>query len=258
MCFLLFAVRADARYPLIVAANRDEFHHRATAPAAFWPDSDHMLLAGRDLVADGTWLGIHRNGRIAALTNFAGGNDPTSPSRGSLVSEFLQSHVAASDYHERLRITADRYNGFSLVFGDTDTLYYLSNRAGVDEPLLQSAILKSGIHGLSNDALNAPWPKVVDGKARLQAMLDSNAELHTQRLFELIATRGPALNENTDPAHHGDAIRASAFIIGEEYGTRSSTVLMVDAQRRVRFEERSFDRHGHRTNTEQYEFDLTV
>ena len=253
MCFLLFAVRADARYPLIVAANRDEFHHRATAPAAFWSDADDMILAGRDLVAAGTWLGIHRNGRIAALTNFPGDHDPARPSRGSLVSEFLQSQVAASDYYEHLRTTANRYNGFNLVFGNTDALYYLSNRAQVDEPLL-----RSGIHGLSNDSLNTAWPKVVEGKANLQVMLDSNAELHTRQLFELIATRGPAHNESTDPVHHGDAIRASAFIIGEEYGTRSSTVLMVDAQRNVKFEERSFDCHGHCTNTEQYQFDLTI
>ena len=253
MCFLLFALRADARYPLIVAANRDEFHHRATAPAAFWPDVNNTILAGRDLVAGGTWLGVHRSGRIAALTNFPGDHDPACPSRGSLVSEFLQSPVATSDYYEHLRTTADRYNGFNLVFGDTNALYYLSNRAHVDEPLL-----RSGFHGLSNDALNAAWPKVVEGKANLQVMLDSNPELHTQQLFELIATHGPTHNEITDPAHHGDAIRASAFIIGEEYGTRSSTVLLVDAQRKVSFEERSFDRHGHCTNIEQYQFGLTV
>ncbi|MDH3378140.1 MAG: NRDE family protein [Gammaproteobacteria bacterium] len=252
MCFLLFALRADARYPLIVAANRDEFHHRATAPAAFWPDSDNMLLAGRDLIAGGTWLGIHRNGRIAALTNLPGDNNPARPSRGSLVSEFLQNSVSGLDYCEHLRSTADRYNGFNLVFGDTDALYYVSNRVRIGEPLLQS-----GIHGLSNDALNTPWPKVVDGKARLQVMLDSSAELRTQQLFDLVATRGPTHSESTDPAHHGAAIRASAFIIGEQYGTRSSTVLMVDAQRTVRFEERSFDRHGHCTNTERYRFILT-
>ena len=161
MCLLIFAHRVAQHYPLVLAANRDEFHTRPTAQAHFWPQYPEML-AGRDLEQGGTWMGITRQGRFAAITNY---RDParTAPaprSRGELPLQFLVSDNAPAVYLEELRNRAKDYAGFNLLLGDGENLWYYSNSAANNDPRL----LPPGIYGLSNAQLDTPWPKVEDGK----------------------------------------------------------------------------------------------
>src|SRR5262245_40888588 len=179
MCLILIAHRAHPAYPLVVAANRDEWFRRATAPAAFWREAPEVF-AGRDLEQHGTWLGVTRHGRFAALTNYRhpGSNRAEAPSRGGLVSAFLRSRVSPTEYLERLRDVAARYNGFSLLARDGTTLCYFSNREG------EIRNLAPGIYGLSNSLLDVPWPKVQSGKTRLAAVLDGSP--NTSALLDLL------------------------------------------------------------------------
>ena len=159
MCLILFAFRVHPFYPLIVAANRDEFLERPTAAASFWSDQNE-ILAGRDLSAGGTWLGITRGGRFAAITNHRDlrrrrPNDPLS--RGSLVLSALKSEPDLK--------SADRYDGFNLLFGSALDLRYSNN---IDGSLSD---VSPGIHGLSNHLLNTPWPKVLKAKTGFLSLI---------------------------------------------------------------------------------------
>jgi uncharacterized protein with NRDE domain len=166
MCLILLSLKSHPTYKLIIAANRDEYYDRPTAQATFWEESPE-LLAGRDLRAGGTWLGITKKGRIAAITNY---RDPASIkdhalSRGKLVSNFLLGEKSPVDYLERLDQKADEYNGFSLIVGEKDELYWYSNRG--DRPLN----LSPGIYGLSNHLLNTPWPQLTAPELQLYCLL---------------------------------------------------------------------------------------
>jgi len=241
MCLILIAYHLHPRYPLILAANRDEFYQRPSAAAAFWPDIP-QILAGRDLVHQGTWLGISRSGRFAALTNY---RDPhaarrNAPSRGELVSGFLRSEIGAEDYLERLRADAPAYNGYNLLFGDLDGLYWFSNKSA------KAVKLAPGIHGLSNHLLDTPWQKVVRGKKSL-ANVVGNADFSREDLFAILADRTQADDELLPDTGVGLARKrmlSSIFITSERYGTRSSTVLLIDSNRQVSFSERSFNGGG--------------
>src|SRR6185295_4694266 len=167
MCLIAFAWRAHPHYRLVVAANRDEYFGRPAAPAGFWDDHPNVL-AGRDLEAGGTWLGVTLDGRFAALTNYRNPADKKTgaPSRGSLVSDFLTGKAAPMEYLQGVEQRAVNYNGFSLLAGDAASLAFLSNRGG------HASRVAPGIHGLSNHLLDTPWPKVRKGKAGLAALLD--------------------------------------------------------------------------------------
>ena len=166
MCLLLLALHSHPDYKLVIAANRDEYYERPTATAAFWEDAPG-LLAGRDLRAGGTWLGITTEGRIAAITNFRapGSEKSRAPSRGNLVSDFLLGRDSPGDYLSGLEKQAHQYNGFNLIVGRTDELYWYSNRGG------QSRSLSPGIYGVSNSLLDTPWPKVTQGKLAMKRLL---------------------------------------------------------------------------------------
>lgn len=252
MCLILFAHRAHPHYRLVVAANRDEWFRRPTAAAAFWPDAAHVL-AGRDLEQQGTWLGITRAGRFAAVTNF---RDPAShraqaPSRGQLVSRFLLSSESPGDYLAALRAEAPRYNGFSLLVADRESLYYCSNREGAIRALAP------GIYGLSNHLLDVPWPKVRQGKQRLAEALARGP--NADALLELLADTGvapdaelPRTGVELDWERKLSALR----IVADGYGTRSSTVLLVGADGEASFVERSFDEYGGETGVVRERFAL--
>jgi uncharacterized protein with NRDE domain len=236
MCLILIAYQVHPRYPLILAANRDEFYQRPTAGAAFWPDALH-ILAGRDLVHQGTWLGITRGGRFAALTNYRNPREVkrSAPSRGELVSGFLRSDTSSEDYLERLRADAPAYNGYNLLFGEQDGLYCYSNKSGA------AVKLAPGIYGLSNHLLDTPWPKVVRGKESLAGVV-RNAEFSREELFAILADRTLAEDESLPDTGVGlvrERMLSAIFITSERYGTRSSTVLLIDANRKVSFAERS-------------------
>lgn len=241
MCTLLIAIDQHPAYRLIVAANRDEFYDRATAPAAFWAEAPR-LFAGRDLVRGGTWLGVTAAGRIAALTNYREPHPPRTdaPSRGHLVTGYLAGDEGAQEYLQRLQERSSTYSGYNLIAGDLDTLYYQSNRSDGIVPL------PPGLYGLSNHLLETPWPKVVRGKAAL-ARLMGHVELSPEDIFPVLADTTKAPDEEVPDTGVGlewERLLSSIFIASERYGTRSSTVLMVDRNRQATLVERTFDGGG--------------
>jgi uncharacterized protein with NRDE domain len=238
MCLILLARDAHPDYSLILAANRDEFYDRPTAPAARWEDAPGVL-GGRDLQAGGTWLGIDRSGRFAAVTNYRQGRReaPAPRSRGLLVSEFLVSSADPRRYVERIAAEADRYNGFNLIAGDARELLYFSNRGG---PV---RALAPGIYGLSNHLLDTPWPKVTAIKGALEVLPARDSAELVPRLFDLLSDRDQAEDHmlpRTGVSLEWERLLSAAFIVSHGYGTRSSTVVLVGRDGRIVFEERTF------------------
>ncbi len=253
MCLIFVAYKHHARYPLVVAANRDEFYRRPTAPAGFWAEHPD-LLAGRDLDGGGTWLGISRTGRFAAVTNYRepGRTRVGMPSRGQLVTEFLLGADTPMDYLRRVSARGADYNGFNLLVRDESALCWYSNRAyGARE-------LAPGVYALSNHLLDTHWPKVARGKAGFESILDQDT-LDEDALLDLLADRTVALEEelpDTGVGRQLEHVLSPIFINSENYGTRSSTLVSVDTADRVRFVERSHGPAGRVTGTVEYEFPL--
>jgi uncharacterized protein with NRDE domain len=237
MCLVVFAWRARPGLTLAVAANRDEFHARPTARASFWADVPE-LLAGRDLEAGGTWMGVIRAGRVAFLTNH---RDPRSqrngaPSRGRLVLEFLKGRESPRDFLGKVESEAASYNGFHLVVSDLSELWYFTNTEGVARPLTP------GIHGLSNGPLDDPWPKTVRSKGHLAALVAGGVP-EPRAMLELLRDRERAPDESlpsTGVPIEWERILSSPFVESPGYGTRSSTALVVTLSG-VRFIERTFE-----------------
>jgi len=220
MCLILVAWRARQDFPLVVAANRDELHARPASPAAFWPDQP-SILAGRDLQAKGTWLGVSRNGRFASVTNYRGGHDPNAAeSRGALVTGFLLDSFPPESFVLEVSKKKNNYSGFNLLVAGGNELWWLSNRAD------GARRLEPGYYALGNDLLDTP--EVQDIKARFK-----DAPVAVEPLFSLLA---------------------GAKIVAPVYGTRCSTVLLAQADGRVQFAERPFDAAGVDGTTVRYEF----
>lgn len=240
MCLIILAIAACENYPLVVAANRDEFFARPTAPAEFWPGTD--LLAGRDLRQGGSWFGVTRQGRLAMITNVRTPRvEVSGASRGHLVRDYLLSASSAESFMGFLESTGDSYPGFNLVFGTLDQLWFASNRSACQGPL------PAGIHGLSNASLNTPWPKVEQGRAGLKAILESPGDRLPERIFALLDDRTPAADEllpKTGVSLEWERALSAGFIRYLNYGTRVSTVLLVDRQRQGQFIERGFAADG--------------
>ncbi|MBN1664195.1 MAG: NRDE family protein [Deltaproteobacteria bacterium] len=237
MCLIIFSYKMHPKYPLVLAANRDEYYERPTAPAAFWDDAPY-LLAGRDLREGGTWLGVTKKGRIAALTNYRNpsGLKQGAPSRGLLVSSYLRSRDDPPAYLSKLNATAGRYNGFSMLVGNPQHLYYTSNFGRTME-------LAPGLYGLSNRLLDTPWPKVEKGKKALGAILAGGDDPNPDHIFRFLSDR--TVPEDADLPDTGidrnwERILSSIFIQSPGYGTRSSNVILVDAKNRLTFIERVF------------------
>jgi uncharacterized protein with NRDE domain len=252
MCLILLAIKSHPAYKLIIAANRDEYYERPTAAASFWADSPDVL-AGKDLRADGTWLGITRKGRIAAITNY---RDPASlksgsPSRGNLVRDYLSGSKSPVNFIAGLGKIAGHYNGFNLIIGDKDDLYWYSNRPE------GTRYLTPGIYGLSNHLLDTPWPKVTRGKEIFQKLLSDKKYPSPDALFNILADRTIPDDKSLPDTGVGlewERILAPIFITSKIYGTRSSTLIMVDRNHRVTFIERTFDPNSDRASTSKYEF----
>lgn len=254
MCLVLVALESHPDYALVVAANRDEFYERPTAPAGFWPDAPNVL-AGRDLQAGGTWLGIDRQGRFAAVTNYRQGQrEPPAPrSRGHLVSEFLTSRVSAREYVRRVTREADLYNGYNLLAGVPGELHYFSNREG------RPRSLASGVYGLSNHLLDTAWPKVASSKRTFEALLASRGPELITGLLDLLGDRTRPLDHTLPTTGIGsewERLLSSAFIESDRYGTRSSTVVLVSRGGRVEFVERGFGPRGAAGGEVRIEFQL--
>ena len=251
MCLLLFALDAHPRHRLVVAANRDEFTDRPAAPLGWWDDAPDVL-AGRDLTANGTWMGITRAGRWAALTNV---RDPTNPrparrSRGALVAEFLTGAETAEAAAVRVWAERGDYDGFNLVLRDGASAWAVSTRA--DRP----ARLGPGVYGLSNDRLDTPWPKVVRGKAALDAALEADP-VPLDALLDLLHDDRPVPDADLPETGVGlawERVLSPAFIVAEGYGTRVSTALTLD-DGRVAVAERTWLPGGAVGETRRVAFD---
>jgi len=249
MCLVVVAFNVQDNYPLVVAANRDEFHARPTQNAGWWPDQPD-IIAGRDLQAGGTWLGLHRAGRFATITNFRDANTNRGKlrSRGHLVTDFLLTEQSPLDYLQS--VSPDNYAGFNLLVADRKCLAYLSNRGGgVRE-------LPAGVYGLSNATLDTPWEKVERSKSRLGEIL-AQGDANDTRLLRLLDDRekGPLSEVRSDrlPFATAHAITAP-FIVTPEYGTRCSSIVRADSDGRWQLLERRFDAAGKNAGESQYSF----
>ena len=254
MCLIAFAHRVHPEFPLVVAANRDEFYSRPTAPAAFWKDRPE-ILAGRDLECMGTWLGVTRSGRFAAVTNYRDPADvrASAESRGTLVSRFLDGTMPATKFVDEIVASGGAYRGFNLLASDGTEFYSYSNRAG--DPMR----LEPGLYGLSNHLLNTPWPKVRVAKERLQAAL--NPRPAPEPLFTLLADTAVVPDDdlpNTGVSPERERTLSAARIVSHLYGTRCSTVVLRGADGRIQFAERSYGPEGTEFDTARYEFQVTV
>lgn len=239
MCLILFAYKFHPKYPLVLAANRDEFYDRPTSTAAFWED-EPRILAGRDLRCGGTWFGVSRQGKVAALANHREMEKVQSdaPSRGFLVRDFLKNEETADEYLKKLKRTGNLYNGFSLVFGDLRQLHYYSNKTGT------ARSIPEGIHGQSNHLLDTPWPKVQRGKEALRRILSSVHDPSAEEFFALLADKTRAdddLLPDTGVGIESERVLSSIFVNGPSYGTRSSTVVLVDKENNLTFIERTYN-----------------
>ena len=228
MCVIFFAYEAHPEFPLILLANRDEFYARPTAKAQFWDDFPN-IFAGRDLVHGGTWLGITRSGRFAAVTNY---RDPLAPqgkfSRGDLVGDFLKFDVPVEDYLHEIKRRAADFSGFNLLAGEIDAEHqivgYYSNRED------QVKILAPGVYGLSNHLLDTPWRKVEKGKAAILKLLETSV-FEREKFFEIL--RDKTLADDADLPDTGvgfeyERLLSAIFIETPVYGTRSSSLVLID------------------------------
>lgn len=258
MCLILFAIDTHASLPLIVAANRDEFYQRPTLPAHFWSDHPHVL-AGRDLEAGGTWMGMTQDGRFAALTNYRTPSQQRNSnllSRGKIVADFLTADstkaLSAQSFAEKIIETGDQYSGFNLLLRDESNFIYCNNQNG------EISRLSSGVYALSNHLLDTPWPKVEIGKRDLQEFIESTSEnvLHSEKpalaehLFSILNNKQQASDAtlpNTGIDKQMEQLLSSLFIESTHYGTCCSTTVLMDAQQHVYFHEKNYYQQAHKT-----------
>ena len=237
---IILSYRMNEKYPFILAANRDEFYERPSAPVSLWNDAPD-IIAGKDLKSGGAWLGITKKGRFAAVTNY---RDPESfrenaPSRGWLVRDFLFGREDPKAYIEKIAVNKDRYNGFNLILGDPSRLFYFSNRGTMRE-------LSSGLYALSNCLLDTPWPKTERGKKALALLLSRTDNPLPEDMFLILSDRlKPDDTElpDTGVGLEWERILSPIFITSSVYGTRSSSVIMIDKRDRVMFIDRVFNGH---------------
>jgi uncharacterized protein with NRDE domain len=253
MCLLVFAWMKHPRYRLVVAANRDEFHDRAAAPLGWWTGNDRML-AGRDLRAGGTWIGVTQDGRFGAVTNFRGVEAPPAadaPSRGGLVPDYLAGEATPGEFLEKLNGAATTFAGFNLLAGDRESMHYLSNSDSAGPQRLEP-----GIYGLGNHALDTPWPRLVRARERFEEAIAADRP-GADELFELLADREPAIGATLTGSNlPADLERAMSapFVLHALYGTRCSTVLLAGHDGRTVAAERRFDAAGNLTGATRLEF----
>ena len=254
MCLLVVANKFHPTYPLVLVANRDEYYDRPTAPAHFWDDAPE-LLAGKDLKGGGTWLGITRFGRVAAITNYRDplNQRPGAPSRGMLVRDFLLGKDSPIHFLESLKNKAGQYNGFNIIVGDMTNLYWYSNKGpGI-------IALKRGVFGLSNHLLDTPWPKVLRAKQMLLDLLSSDGLPPDEAFFNLLLDQTKPQDSELPDTGVGlerERILSPIFISSPVYGTRSSTLIFVDTRGNVRFVEKTHDPGAPPPTLREFQFTL--
>jgi uncharacterized protein with NRDE domain len=253
MCLIFLSVKQHPTYKLIVAANRDEFYQRKTAPVHFWEDVPHVL-GGRDLEASGTWMAMSRNGKISMVTNYRDLKNlkEQAPSRGQLVSDYLANGDEPNHYLEKISINASAYNGFNLIVGNPDELYYFSNYKNSIEKI------PNGLHGLSNHLLNTPWPKVEQGVKDMKRAL-TQEKINSTLLFDLLRNETIAPDEKLPETGIGlerERALSSKIINSANYGTRCSTVVLIDQRNEVSYTERVYDLQTFDYTTRSFQFQI--
>jgi uncharacterized protein with NRDE domain len=255
MCLIFFAINNHPTYKLILAGNRDEFYSRKTTAATFWNDHPE-IIGGRDLEANGMWLGMTRQGRISFITNYRDIQNIKhgAPSRGLLVSDYLENSSTPDAYLQSIRPQAEIYNGFNLIVGDVNGLWYLSNyQKGF-------AKIADGFHGLSNHLLETPWPKIVRGKEMLRPIL-ARPSIDINDLMEALRDTTRAEDDKLPDTGIGlerERVLSSMFIKSPGYGSRCSTVILVDRANKVTFSERTYNLETFQFTTETFEFKLSL
>lgn len=240
MCLILFALNNHPKYKLIMAANRDEFFKRPTLNADFW-EENNSILGGRDIQSGGTWLGATKNGRFIGITNF---RDPenekiNAKSRGELSKTFLTQNQNITAFISEVSKLRNQYNGFNLLLSDDsfDTLYHYSNISD------ETTKIKKGVHGLSNHLLDTPWPKIQFGKDNLSHIIKSES-IDMYDLVEMLRNDHEALEKSlptTGISFDLEKKLSPVFISLKEYGTRCSTIVLVDKKNDLSFLEVSYD-----------------
>jgi len=233
VCLILAAWDADPTYRLVVAANRDEFFERTSLPMHWWVDAP--VLGGRDLTAGGSWMTLSPTGRFAAVTNVRDFTRPDEAprSRGEIPVGFCAGTDSPAEYCRGLPV--EEYTGYNLLASDLETLWWTSNWAGAALPL------DEGIYGVSNAALDTPWPKVVNGKRRFADAFASGGEV--EDLFTVLADDAVAPDEllpDTGVGIELERLVSPAFISSPDYGTNASTVLRIRRDGSYDVEERRF------------------
>ena len=242
MCLIIFSYQQYKNWPLIVAANRDEFYSRPSDPAGFWENASH-IIAGRDQLHGGTWLGVDRSGRFSAVTNY---RDPSVDkintfSRGTLVSNFLLGNKPAEHYLHEVKQQCHRYNGFNLLAGGVSGLFYLSSPTG------ELTLLTPGLYGLSNGLIDSACPKLKKGKAQLGKILQSDNHVSSNKIFDLLSDTTEFHDDSlpdTGIDLKWEQIFAPIFIKSRDYGTCCSTIVTINSDGKVMFTERTFNKEG--------------
>jgi len=256
MCLIVIAWQQHSEYPLIVAANRDEYYDRPTELAHVWQQPPGLLttkiLAGKDLSAGGTWLGINDKGKFAAVTNYREGIPETQPhSRGELTTDYLNSSMPPEQYAQKCLNSGNQYNGYNLILNEGDRLFYCSNRY----PDIKE--LPPGIYTLSNHLLNSPWPKSIHVKDELIALLSSGSvspsiptnpqPINIDDIISCLHRREPFADEYLPDTGVGleiERMLSPPFILSPDYGTRSTTVVLRDNRGKTVFVEQSYESGG--------------
>jgi uncharacterized protein with NRDE domain len=251
MCLITFTYKGHPKYNLILAGNRDEFYGRPARKAQFWTEEGHPnILAGKDLKGGGTWLGLHKDGRWGALTNY---RDPKiqkedPPSRGELILDYLNSGKSAMDYLQQITQKADEYNGFNLLLWDAKGFYHYSNQNK------RVSNISDGIHGISNALLDTPWPKLTSANRQLKDITDQS-KIDKEKLFELLKDETKASEDKlpvTGIPRDLEKAVSSIFIKTENYGSRCSTILLIDREGNIDFTERSYEPGTTKLKSEQH------
>jgi uncharacterized protein with NRDE domain len=253
MCLVVFAHNSHPNYKFIFAANRDEFYDRPTEQADFWKEQPD-LLAGKDLKAGGTWMGITKSGKFAAITNYRDLSNikEDAPTRGLVVTDYLLGNLSSEDYYDSVKSDLLDYNGFNLIFGDINNLFYFSTHTdGLRK-------LEAGVHGLSNAVLDTPWPKVEKSKKHFLKLM-GHEELHAWELLSLLGDTRKAKDKDLPDTGVGiewEKVLSSVFIQSPQYGTRCSTAVLIDKEKNVRFAEKTFFGNQGAFSNKDYNFKI--
>ena len=242
MCLILFSYGIHPEYRFVLAANRDEFYDRPTSPLDFWVNHPDVL-AGRDLKAGGTWLGVTRSGRIGAISNF---REPDArmeqaPSRGILIRDYLMANSTPADHLNKVRQMGHIYNGFNFIAGDVNGVFYYSNRVS------RIRELQPGLYGISNHLLDTAWPKIQRGKALLQGQLAGKEKIDPEKIFKMLGDRSIPDDDqlpDTGVGLHWERILSPLFITSPDYGTRCSSIVLIHTSGQLTMMERPFFRTG--------------